>query len=158
MRPLARLFLTCLLLTAAMLARAGMDEGLSAYSSGDYDKAAREFKVLAERGEREAQYMLGLLYEEGQGVERDELLAAHWYALAAGQGFADAYFALGQLSLKPRGDRQNRMAAHHWFCLARQYGHRLGEQEIQRNLKAMPPELAELARNLYADRRPGSAR
>jgi len=153
MRLHVRFILICLLLSVATLARAGLDEGMSAYSSGDYDKAAREFRPLAEKGDREAQYMLGLLYEEGQGIDRDDLLAAHWYARSAGQGFADAYYALGQLFLQRKGERQDRMAAHHWFCLAREHGHRLGEQEIQRNLKAMPPDLAELARNLYAERR-----
>ncbi|MCU0934422.1 MAG: hypothetical protein MUE86_08375 [Thiobacillaceae bacterium] len=119
MRVHVRFLLTCLLLSVSALAHAGVDEGMSAYSSGDYDKAAREFKVLAERGDREAQYMLGLLHEEGQGVERDDLLAAYWYARSADQ---------------------------------------LGEQEIQRNLKAMPPDLAELARNRYAERRLSATR
>lgn len=158
MRVHVRFLLTCLLLSVAALAHAGVDEGMSAYSSGDYDKAAREFKAMAERGDREAQYMLGLLHEEGQGVERDDLLAAYWYARSADQGFADAYYALGQLFLHRKGDRQDRMAAHHWFCLAKEHGHRLGEQEIQRNLKAMPPDLAELARNRYAERRLSATR
>jgi len=153
MRAHVRFLLICLLLSVTAHAHAAMDKGMSAYSSGNYDKAAREFRIFAERGDREAQYMLGMLYAEGQGVERDDLLAAYWYARSADQGFADAYYALGQLFLNRRGDRQDRMAAHHWFCLAREHGHRLGEQEIQRNLKAMPPDLAEMARNRYPDRR-----
>lgn len=139
-------------LLAALPVQAGLDEGMNAYSSGDYETAAREFKALAKQGDKEAQYLLGLLYEEGQGVDRDDQEAAYWLARSADQGFADAFFALGQMFANRKGERQDRMAAHHWFSLAKQYGHRLGEEEMQRNLKAMTPEMRELARNRFRDR------
>jgi TPR repeat protein len=151
MKALAHLSLA-LLLSATVFsgqARAGYDEGMNAYTSGDFDTAAREFKRMAAAGERESQYMLGLLYEEGQGVDKDDVEAAHWYSRAAGQGYVDAYFALGQLFVHRPGERQDRMAAHHWFSLAREHGHRLGDQEMQRNLGAMSPEMADMARNRY---------
>ena len=141
-------------LLAWPFAHAGHDEGMNAYSSGDYETAAREFRALARQGDKEAQYLLGLLYEAGQGVEKDEQEAAFWLARSADQGFADAYFALGQMFASRKGERQDRMAAHHWFSLAKEYGHRLGEEEMQRNLRAMPPEMAELARNRHLDRHP----
>lgn len=147
-------FLTLLLAgqLAAIPAQAGFDEGMSAYTSGDFDVAAREFKALALKGDRESQYLLGLLCEEGQGVRKDDEEAAYWYARAADQGFVDAYFALGQLFVHRKGERQDRMGAHHWFSLAKEYGHRLGDQEMRRNLEAMTPEMAELARNRFRDR------
>ncbi len=139
-------------------AQAGFDEGMNAYASGDYDTAAREFKALALSGDRESQYLLGLLFEEGQGVRKDDVEAAYWYARSADQGFADAYFALGQLFVHRKGERQDRMAAHHWFSLAKEYGHRLGDQEMQRNLDAMSPEMAELARGRFRERRLAAVR
>lgn len=138
-----------LLLTPSVWA--GFDEGMSAYTSGDFDTAYREFNLTANQGNTESKYMLGMLYEEGQGVAKDDVQAAYWYARAAEKGFVDAYFALGQLFVHRKGERQDRMAAHHWFSLAKEYGHRLAEQELQRNLNAMPPEMAELARNRYRD-------
>jgi TPR repeat protein len=144
--------------SAAAPAWSGYDEGVQAYSNGDFERAAREFMTLAKKGEAESQYMLGILYEEGQGLPRDDVEAAFWYARAANQGFVDAYFALGQLFVHRKGDRQDRMAAHHWFSLAKEYGHRLGEQEMLRNLNAMPPEMAEIARNRFRDRRLAVAR
>lgn len=149
------IFLTVILasLLLAVPARAGFDEGMNAYTSGDYDTAAREFKILAVKGEKESQYLLGLLYEEGQGLPRDDVEAAFWYARSADQGYVDAYFALGQLFVHRKGERQDRMAAHHWFSLAKEYGHRLGDQEMQRNLNDMTPEMAEMARNRFRDRR-----
>jgi uncharacterized protein len=140
-------------LLVAAPARAGFDEGMNAYTSGDFDTATREFKILAMKGEKESQYLLGMLYEEGQGMPMDDVEAAYWYARAADQGYVDAYFALGQLFVHRKGERQDRMAAHHWFSLAREYGHRLGEQEMQRNLNAMTPDMAEMARNRFRDRR-----
>lgn len=145
------LFLASLLLAVPVLA--GFDEGMNAYTSGDFDTAAREFKILAVKGEKESQYLLGLLYEEGQGLPMDDVEAAFWYARAADQGYVDAYFALGQLFVHRKGERQDRMAAHHWFSLAKEYGHRLGDQEMQRNLNAMTPEMAEMARSRFRDRR-----
>lgn len=143
--------LTCSLGAAQVWA--GFDEGMNAYTSGDYDTAVREFKLLAEKGDKESQYLLGLLYEEGQGLRKDDVEAAYWYARSAGQGFVDAYFALGQLFVHRKGELQDRMAAHHWFSLAKEYGHRLGDQEMQRNLNAMSPEMADMARNRFRDRR-----
>lgn len=142
--------LTSLLLTTAVWA--GFDEGMSAYTSGDFDTAYSQFSIMANKGDTESKYMLGMLYEEGQGVPKDDVQAAYWYARAAEKGFVDAYFALGQLFVHRKGDRQDRMAAHHWFSLAKEYGHRLADQEMQRNLNAMPPDMAEMARNRFRDR------
>lgn len=150
------ILLACLL--TATTVRAGHDEGIQAYTNGDFEGAAREFKPLAEKGEMESQYMLGLLYEEGQGVSKDDTEASFWYARAAGQGHVDAFFALGQLFVHRKGERLDRMAAHHWFSLAKDHGHRLADQEMQRNLKAMSPEMAELARNRFRDRRLAQAK
>ncbi len=160
MNASAALFLTLLL--AGMMgttpAWAGFDEGMNAYTSGDYDTAAREFNMLAVKGDKESQYLLGLLYEEGQGLPRDDVKAAFWYARSAEQGYADAYFALGQLFVHRKGERLDRMAAHHWFSLAKEYGHRLADQEMQRNLNAMTPEMQEMARNRFRDRRLAQSR
>ncbi len=150
-----RLFPLALLLAllAAGPCHAGFDEGVQAYTNGDFEGAAREFIPLAKQGHADSQYMLGMLYEEGQGLPRDDVEAAFWYARAADQGFVDAYFALGQLFVHRKGPRLDRMGAHHWFSLAKEYGHRLADQEMQRNLNAMSPEMAELARNRFRDRR-----
>ena len=151
MKTFRHLSLTLFLTGAVCIGQAwaGYDEGMNAYTSGDFDTAAREFKLLAVAGDKESQYMLGLLHEEGQGVVKDDVEAAHWYARSAGQGYVDAYFALGQLFVHRQGERQDRMAAHHWFSLAKEHGHRLGDQEMQRNLNAMTPDMADMARNRY---------
>ncbi len=44
---------------------------------------AREFRVLAEQGSARAQYNLGLMCENGQGVPQDYVQAHMWFNLAA---------------------------------------------------------------------------
>ena len=51
----------------------------------------------ARRGNRDAQYALGRMYEHGNGVARDPVEAFAWYRRAAGAGNAQARAALEQL-------------------------------------------------------------
>ena len=49
-----------------------------------------ELRALAEQGDAEAQFSLGIMYDSGRGVPQDATEAIRWYRLAADQGFADA--------------------------------------------------------------------
>jgi TPR repeat protein len=51
----------------------------------------------AEQGEADAQFNLGLLYANGEGVPQDYAEARTWYLKAAEQGDAKAQFNLGLL-------------------------------------------------------------
>ena len=50
-----------------------------------------------------AQFRLGRMYLEGDGVERDEGLARAWFARAARQGVLGAQFGAGWMALRRRG-------------------------------------------------------
>ena len=54
-----------------------------------------ETRRLAEQGDADAQYNLGVRYANGEGVLKDEAEAVRWYRLSADQGNADAQFNLG---------------------------------------------------------------
>ena len=69
--------------------------GENAYHRGDYATALREWQPLAKQGHAVAQYNLGLLYANGQGVPKDDAQARQWYEKAAVQGHADAQVNLG---------------------------------------------------------------
>lgn len=127
------------------LVRADFDSGLMAYASGDFDTAAREFSVLAERGDMEGQYYMGLLYEEGQGVPKRYEDAEKCYEKAARQGYVDAYFALGEIYLHQPEGRKDRISAYHWLDMAAKHGHPRGMDEFLRNKKAMTLEQISLA-------------
>ena len=56
--------------------------------AGDYAKAYREFKALADQGQAFAQYAIGSMYYLGKGVPKDYAEAAKWFRKAAAQGHA----------------------------------------------------------------------
>jgi len=65
---------------------ADFDAGVKAYELGDYATALRIMQELADQGDAEAQYNLGLMYENGQGVTQDYVQAQMWFTLAAARG------------------------------------------------------------------------
>ena len=82
------------LLFCTQPALADFAKGLDAYQKGDYATAMKELKSLAEQGNDNAQNILGLMHQYGQGVTKDYKIAVKWYTLAAGQGHVDAKRAL----------------------------------------------------------------
>ena len=91
--------LICLTLTVLLFSTTGGEsadfwKGLRSYATGDYASALREWVPLAEQGNVEAQYQLGLMYDEGQGVLKDHKTAMKWYKLAADQGHEGARHTL----------------------------------------------------------------
>ena len=67
-----------------------LDAGLKAAQAGDFQTALKEWKPLADQGHAYAQYYLGLMYANGEGVPEDDAEAVRWFRLAADQGHADA--------------------------------------------------------------------
>ena len=50
----------------------------SAYNNGDYAISLKEWKPLVEGGDTDAQYNLGIMYDQGKGVPQDYQAAAKW--------------------------------------------------------------------------------
>ncbi len=63
----------------------------------DYDEAHKWFAAAAVQNLAVAQYNLGLMYELGLGVEKNEARALGWYNLAAKAGQPEAIERLSQL-------------------------------------------------------------
>lgn len=61
----------------------------AAYQNGDYKTAFNEWLPLAEDGNPEAQYNIGLMYEHGRGVEENVEEAYYWYTSAATNPFLE---------------------------------------------------------------------
>ena len=77
-----------------------------------------ELRRQAEQGDPEAQYNLGDMYINGEGVPEDQAEAAHWFRLAAEQGHAEAQFDLGVMYSQGRGVPQDVVEAVRWLRLA----------------------------------------
>ena len=96
--------------------------GYQSYLTGDYEAAFQEWLPLANLGDVEAQYNLGVMYDEGAGVEADLASAAEWYRKAARHGFKDAQTNLGIMYLQGQGVERDVGQAAHWFQLAADQG------------------------------------
>lgn len=90
-----------LLITIALAAPLHADEaGREAFVAGDYEKALDIWQPLAEDGDARAQFNVGLLYDEGLGVEKDPQQARQWWSKAAEQGLLAAGYNLALLELE----------------------------------------------------------
>ena len=73
------------------------EKGQDAYVRGDYATALREWRPLAEQGDAEAQFRLGVMYANGRGVALDIAEAWKWWRKAAQQGHTGAEDVSGLL-------------------------------------------------------------
>ena len=96
----------------------GEDKGLNAYNNGYYATAIKEWTPLAEQGNPFAQYNLGQMFRNGQGVLQDDKAAVKWYTLAAEQGDADAQHNIGIAYSQGKGVLQDYVFAHMWINIA----------------------------------------
>jgi hypothetical protein len=114
------LFASCLLLSANVTA--DFDRGLAAYNAGDVATALSEWKSSAEEGDADAQFGLGVLYEEGKGVQLDDREAAKWHSLAAQQGHIGAQYNLGVMYANGRGVPKDDSEAFKWLVKSADQG------------------------------------
>ena len=69
----------------------------------DYEELVKKLSISAKNGNAQSQYHLGVLYNDGKGVEKDYEQAASWYLKAAQQGHQKAQLYLGLLYQNGRG-------------------------------------------------------
>jgi Sel1 repeat len=122
--PAMRVFVPFLALGLLAISPAAADFNAAreAAMNGAYDKALPELTALADAGLAEAQALLGDLYSRGDGVEKNDALAAQWYEKAARQGYSDAQYALGLLYQTGRGVPLDKSRAYLWMLVAFETG------------------------------------
>lgn len=114
------------MLAAGSPTRADLESGLRAFEAGDYAKAYETLLPLAEHhGYGEAMNNLGVMYQNGWGVQRDGMQAAAWYEKAASSGVSKAMYNLGMLYAE--GDAVERDVVKGLAWLGAAYDHREGE-------------------------------
>lgn len=101
---------------------ADFNSGLQAYQNGDFAAALKEWTPLAEHGDANAQYNLGLMYAKGEGVAKDYAAAAKWYSKAADQGNINAQYNLGLMYSNGEGVPKNESEAMKWYLKAANQG------------------------------------
>src|SRR5260370_14376341 len=101
-RAFGAIFVVVLLISsfAASSAAYSLEDAVAAYGRADYATALRIYRSMADQGLAISQFNVGLMYDNGQGVSKDEVQAMKWYRLAADQGRSDAQYQLGHLYYK----------------------------------------------------------
>lgn len=101
---------------------ADVQRAIDAYNEGDYAAAMAVWEPLANQGNRDAQFAMGVLYYEGHGVNKnlDEALA--WFRKAADSEHPTAMFNLGVAYWEGRGLSQSFAQAVDWWERAAESG------------------------------------
>ena len=94
-----------------------------AYNNGDFLSALNICGPIAEAGHDDAQVIMGVMLQNGQGVKRDYKEAALWYAKAAKQSNAQGQFNLGTLYRYGAGVEKDMVEAYAWYDVADANGH-----------------------------------
>jgi len=85
------------------------------YVRGDLDNAWFGFWSLARAGSAAAQFNLGQLYRQGQGIPADLAQARYWYAASAAQGYAYAQYNLAIMYEFGHGVAADPAEAKRWY-------------------------------------------
>ena len=111
------------------------------------DGAVKELERLAEWGEPNAQYLMGLLYRDGPLLIPDSRMAKHWLVQAAKQNLPAAQYALGKLLLSDVWEVRDPVEGIRWLKQAAQNGnhfaaYRLGKEYLKGRIVAKNPNMA----------------
>jgi len=90
------------------------------------NETSQKFKfayAAAKRGDARAQFDLGMMYQKGDGVSKNEQLAFNYFHKAARNNSVEAKFQMGLNFAKGRGVRKQAQLAKYWFKLAAKAGH-----------------------------------
>jgi TPR repeat protein len=133
-------------------ARADFNDGVVALMTGNYEQAVQTLMPLAEMSNHAyAQYFLGRMYADGQGVERDISKAASWYRKAAEQGVAEAQYRLGNMYRDGTGVPRDLEYAFAWYSVANHLGHGKSGGALEESTAMLSPEELEEAQKLSRD-------
>ena len=124
------------------------------YAAGDWQAAFKLYSKVAEQGDADAQFNLGVMYANGEGVAEDDKQAVYWYTKAAEQGIASAQFNLGVMYANGEGVAEDYVMAHMWWNIAATNGHENARKNKDILVKKMSPsqiaKAQEMARECVA--------
>jgi uncharacterized protein len=97
---------------------ASYQKGIDAFAQGNFAEALKNLQPIAEKGNADAQFRLGLMYREGKGVAQDDKQGVSWLSKAAEQGQAEAQENLAFSYAKGLGVERDWVQADKWFSIA----------------------------------------
>jgi len=125
-------FIVLLILVFTLSATYGYSDdyqdGIEAFEQKDFKRAFEKLRPLAEKGMADAQYNLGVMYEQALGVKQDYQEAIRWWRLSAewrpsgNQGSSQAKYRLGVFYDKGYGVSPDPEEAFKWYKLSAEQG------------------------------------
>ena len=85
-------------------------------------KSLEELRKLADAGDAEAQWQMGLRYHNGDGVPHDDAQSMQWFLRAAEQGHVTAQATLGAYYWAAAGLPEDLSKAYFWSAIANARG------------------------------------
>lgn len=138
------LFLLCLLVAFSVLPSGVIAEpqGLAELPPGFVlDELPPGFEVVptdlattrkaAKQGDAAAQYLLGKMYNDGEGVTKDYKQALNWFTKSAKQGNAEAQYWLGLMYAGGTGVPQDYREAVEWYTKAAEQGYAWAQHNLE---------------------------
>lgn len=127
-----RILLPLVLAFATLPARADFNDGIVAHQMGEYEKAYNIMRSLAEASNHAyAQYYVGMMYLNGQGVEQDYSEAGEWFLKAAENRVPQAQYKLGRLYFDGQGLPRDFERAYAWFRVGAVHNHKLSIESLE---------------------------
>jgi hypothetical protein len=105
-----------------------------------------ELRQLAGQGDADAQYQMGILYHNGEGVTQSDTMAVEWFQRAADQGYVGSQSTLGAYYEAGRGVPQDFSKAYFWSVLAVAQGDENSKFRMQDLAARMTPAQVAQAR------------
>ncbi|GEM_PF-1711046 len=102
----------------------------SLYDAKDFEHAREVCTAAAGKKDAQAQYLLGRMHEEGDGMKKDEAAAVKWYRLAADAGHATAQRRLAGAYALGRGVEKDEKLGAYWIKEAAKNGDTRAQKQL----------------------------
>ena len=96
------------------------EDGVRFYSdrADDPEKGLEWYRKAADLGDTTAQFVLGTIFRDGDGVPKDKVSAFNWFTKAAEQGDDSAQGLLGDMYANGEGVPKDVIQAYKWYNLS----------------------------------------
>ncbi|MDG2087939.1 MAG: hypothetical protein P8J68_04275 [Arenicellaceae bacterium] len=138
---LSAIMVITIVLSAVMLDNAhGQTDGFTSdpdeiellYQEGKHKEALDAWMIKAFEGEAEAQFKVGTMFREGQGITPDPKQSVYWYLQAARQDHIAAQYNLGHAFMSGSGAEKDEPEAVRWWTSAAEAGDELAQFNVGR--------------------------
>ncbi|MFZ6773259.1 tetratricopeptide repeat protein [Undibacterium sp. SXout7W] len=99
------------------------EDGVNLYENQEMSEAADAFQAAADKDNADAQFNLGLMYLNGEGIEENYQQAMHWFEQSAAQNNVRAQVNLARMYAKGKGVAPDYNTAVSWFKKAADQGY-----------------------------------